>query len=86
MNEELYELNVIDKPFRSPDEFQVIWKSQTCRINSFINRWERVKILICEFGIILFFLMHVNVKEFWIFLVMHEKTLYFYMTEFCKRV
>ena len=55
MNEELYELNVIDKPFCFPDEFQVIWKSQTCRINSFINRWERVKILICEFGLILFF-------------------------------
>ena len=55
MNEELYELNVIDKPFRFPDEFQVIWKSQTCRINSFINSRERVKILICEFGLILFF-------------------------------
>ena len=55
MNEELYELNVIDKPFRSPDEFWVIWKSQTCRINSFINMWERVKLLICEFGLILFF-------------------------------
>ena len=27
MNEELYELNVIDKPFRFPDEFRVIWKS-----------------------------------------------------------
>ena len=40
MNEELYELNVIDKPFRFPDEFQVIWKSQTCRINSFINSRE----------------------------------------------
>ena len=64
MNEELYELNVIDKPFCSPDEFWVIWKSQTCRINSFINSWERVKILVCEFGLILFFEFHVNVKEF----------------------
>ena len=86
MNEELYELNVIDKPFRFPDEFRVIWKSQTCRINSFINRWERVKRLVCEFGIILFFWIHVNAKEFWLFFVMHVQTLYFYMTEFYKRV
>ena len=86
MNEELYELNVIDKPFRFPDEFRVIWKSQTCRINSFINRWERVKRLVCEFGIILFFWIHVNAKEFWLFFVMHEMTIYFYMTEFYKRV
>ena len=64
MNEELYELNVIDKPFCFPDEFQVIWKSQTCRINSFINSWERVKILVCEFGLILFLQFHVNVKEY----------------------
>ena len=55
MNEELYELNVIDKPFRFPDESPVIWKSQAYRINGFINRWEKVKILICEFGLILFF-------------------------------
>ena len=52
MNEELYELNVIDKPFRSPDEFQVIWKSQTCRINSFINRWETFNLWIWLIGII----------------------------------
>ena len=26
------------------------FKEQTHRMNSFINRWERVKILICEFG------------------------------------
>ena len=55
LNEELYELNVIDKPFRFPDESPVIWKSQAYRINGFINRWEKVKILICEFGLILFF-------------------------------
>ena len=53
-----------DKPFCFPDEFWVIWKSQTCRIKSFINSWERVKIWICEFGLILFFEFHVNVKEF----------------------
>ena len=27
-----------------------------------------------------------NVKEFWIFFMMHEKAIYFYMTEFYKRV
>ena len=52
MNEELNEWNVSDKAFCFPDEFQAIWKSQTCRINSFINSWERVKILVCEFGIL----------------------------------
>ena len=27
-----------------------------------------------------------NAKEFWIFFVMHEKTIHFYITEFFKRV
>ena len=52
MNEELYELNVIDKPFSFPDEFQVIWKSQTGRINSFINRWENFNLWIWLIGVI----------------------------------
>ena len=52
MNKELYELNVIDKPFSFPDEFQVIWKSQICRINSFINRWETFNLWIWLIGII----------------------------------
>ena len=56
MNEELYELNVIDKPFSFPDEFQVIWKSQTCRINSFINRWETFNLWIWHNSLFLNFM------------------------------
>ena len=87
MNEELYELNVIYKPFSFPDEFQVIWKSQTCRINSFINSWERVKIWICEFGLILFFWISCECER--IFDIFHDAwkgNIKFYMTEFYKRV
>ena len=57
-----------------------------------------MKILICEFGLILFFFFwfylyskcdhlefHVNMEELWIFIMMHEKAYYFYVTEVYKR-
>jgi len=58
-------------------------KSWTQRINSFINRLEEVKILICKFAFH-FYVKHdhlelsVNVKEFWILFVKCKKAKRFY--------
>ena len=65
MNEELNELNVIGKPFCLTDKFWGISKSQTCRINSIVNEKEKVKILICEFGLILFFFLVLFIFKMW---------------------
>ena len=64
------------------------------RINSFINRLERVKIWIW-FNFFLWFYLsskcdrlefHVNVKTFWILFIMNKMAKYFYVTEFNTRV
>ena len=64
------------------------------RINSFINRLERVKIWVW-FNFFLWFSLsskcdrlefHVNVKTFWILFIMNKMAKYFYVTEFNTRV
>ena len=64
------------------------------RINSFINRLERVKIWIW-FNFFLWFYLsskhgglefHVNVKTFWILFMRNKMIKYFYVTEFDTRV
>ena len=64
------------------------------RMNSFINRFERVKIWIW-FNFFLWFYLsskhdrlefHVNVKTFWILFMMNKMAKYFYVTEFDTRV
>ena len=66
-------------------------KSQTRRINTFIEILQELKILIREFHF--YFYMkrdrlefRVNVKEFWILFVTREKAKYFCVTEFYKGV
>ena len=64
------------------------------RMNSFINRFERVKISIW-FNFFLWFYLslkhdrlefHVNVKTFWILFMRNKMAKYFYVTEFYTRV
>ena len=64
------------------------------RINSFINRLERVKIWVW-FNFFLWFSLsskcdrlefHVNVKTFWILFMMNKMAKYFYLTGFDTRV
>ena len=58
-----------------------------------------MKILICEFGLILFFFGFIYIQNMiilnfmwtwknyeWLFIMMHEKAYYFYVTEVYKRV